>query len=48
MIEDLNIAKALIEAFDNDDTPYLAYPDPNNKMAYDDYEHLSRVKEWSL
>ena len=40
--------RKLVEAFDNDDTPYLAYPDPNNKMAYDDYEHLSRVKEWSL
>ena len=40
--------RKLVEAFDNDETPYLAYPDPNNKMAYDDYEHLSRVKEWSL
>ena len=40
--------RKLIEAFDYDDTPYLAYPDPNNKMAYDDYEHLSRVKEWSF
>ena len=40
--------RKLIEAFDNDGTPYLAYPDPNNKMAYDDYEHLSRVKEWSF
>ena len=40
--------RKLIEAFDDDGTPYLAYPDPNNKMAYDDYEHLSRVKEWSF
>jgi hypothetical protein len=39
--------RRLILAFDNDDTPYLAHPDPNNKLNYDDYEHLSRFKEWS-
>jgi ATP-dependent helicase/nuclease subunit B len=37
----------LILAFDSVETPYLASPDPSNKLSYDDYEHLARVKEWS-
>ena len=50
---DLQIDKAeagilrLIKAFDNVETPYLAYPDPLFAPHYDEYTHLARIKEWS-
>ena len=42
-----NIAK-LINMFDFKDTPYLSRPNPKNVPEYSDYEHLARVKEWSV
>ena len=42
-----NIAK-LINLFDFEDTPYLSRPNPKNVPEYSDYEHLARVKEWSV
>ena len=38
--------KALIDAFDDEKTPYLFNPNPAHKNEYSDYEHLSRYKEW--
>lgn len=37
---------ALIEHFDKEETPYLCMPRPDLTMRYNDYKHLSRVKEW--
>jgi ATP-dependent helicase/nuclease subunit B len=37
----------LIAAFDDPSTPYRARPRPEYALAYNDYEHLARVKEWS-
>ena len=34
----------LIEAFENQETPYLAVPDPGLAPAFDDYAHLARIK----
>ncbi len=39
--------EALIAAFDDPATPYLAYPRPGFARAYPDYHHLARVAEWS-
>ncbi len=36
----------LILAFENPDTPYHAIPNPENAPRFNDYEHLSRLKEW--
>jgi ATP-dependent helicase/nuclease subunit B len=38
--------KALIAAFDDPATPYLAVPRPDKTPRYSDYEHLERQKEW--
>jgi len=38
--------KNIIEAFEKDDMPYLACPDPGDAPRYNDYEHLERIKEW--
>ncbi len=38
---------ALIETFNDVETPYLALPSLDNAPAYNDYEHLERVKEWA-
>ena len=38
--------EALVAAFDDPTTPYLAMPDPDRVPAYDDYGHLARLKEW--
>ena len=40
--------KALVEKFDNKDTPYLSQPRAEAKPKFSDYEHLARVKEWSI
>ena len=37
----------LIAAFDNEDTPYLAVPDPAVAPRWNDYAHLERLAEWS-
>jgi ATP-dependent helicase/nuclease subunit B len=38
--------KAMIAAFDDPATPYLAVPRPDKAPRYSDYEHLERQKEW--
>lgn len=38
----------LIHLFDFETTPYLSRPNPKRVPEYSDYEHLARVKEWSL
>ena len=38
----------LIAAFDSSDTPYEARPRPDQAPRFSDYEHLARVKEWSV
>jgi len=40
--------KALAEKFENPDTPYLSLVHPMWTTHYGDYDHLARVKEWSL
>jgi ATP-dependent helicase/nuclease subunit B len=37
----------LIHAFDNPETAYACRPKSQWAPAYDDYEHLGRVREWS-
>ena len=38
----------LIAAFDSSETPYEARPRPDQAPRFSDYEHLARVKEWSV
>lgn len=38
--------KSLFHAFDDPDMPYYAQPFPLKSPRYNDYLHLSRVKEW--
>jgi ATP-dependent helicase/nuclease subunit B len=40
--------KALAADFENPDTPYYSLVHPMWKTHYGDYDHLARVKEWSL
>ena len=40
--------KALLEAFREPDTPYLSRPFPKFASRFSDYDHLARVKEWSM
>ncbi len=40
--------KKLIHTFDFETTPYLARPNPKHLLKYSNYEHLARVKEWSV
>ncbi len=37
----------LIAEFDDPRTPYHAMPDPENPLAFNDYAHLARIKEWA-
>jgi ATP-dependent helicase/nuclease subunit B len=37
----------VMEAFADEETPYLSQPNPDNKLKYNDYEHLARNKEWA-
>ncbi len=39
--------QALIARFDDENTPYLSLPRPHKAPKYNDFEHLSRVKEWT-
>jgi ATP-dependent helicase/nuclease subunit B len=39
--------EALIETFDRQETAYYSLPRPHNIPAYNDYELLARVKEWT-
>lgn len=38
--------KRVIEAFNNDNTPYYAQPNPDVAPRYSDYLHLERIQEW--
>lgn len=38
----------LVAAFDAPGTPYRARPRPDAAPRYSDYEHLARVREWSV
>lgn len=38
----------VINLFDFPSTGYLSRPNPKNAPEYSDYEHLARVKEWSV
>jgi ATP-dependent helicase/nuclease subunit B len=38
----------LVMKFDDPRTPYRAVPRPEKAPRYSDYEHLARVKEWSV
>jgi ATP-dependent helicase/nuclease subunit B len=40
--------KELAAKFENQETPYLSLVHPMWKFHYGDYDHLARVKEWSL
>lgn len=40
--------KNLIEKFRDEKTPYLSQPRADAKPRFSDYEHLARVKEWSI
>lgn len=38
----------LINLFEFETTPYISRPNPKQVPEYSDYEHLARVKEWSV
>ena len=38
----------VINLFDFESTGYLSRPNPKAVLEYSDYEHLARVKEWSV
>ncbi len=40
--------RKLIDAFDDEKTPYLSAPRAGNKTGFSDYAHLARIKEWGL
>jgi ATP-dependent helicase/nuclease subunit B len=40
--------RQLIRHFADPDTPYLCRPDPLHGPYFSDYDHLARVKEWSV
>lgn len=39
---------ALIDAFDQEDMAYFNLPNPSNTLRFNDYEHLSRIREWGV
>ena len=40
--------RRVIDAFDDEENGYLSRPNPKALPEYSDYEHLARVKEWSV
>lgn len=40
--------RGFVARFFDPKTPYLAHPKPDHVLLFDDYEHLARVKEWSV
>ena len=40
--------KVLLDQFVDPETPYLSRPMPKFASRFADYDHLARVKEWSL
>ena len=39
--------KDLVNAFDNESTPYYSVPRPDNAPRFSDYRHLARIGEWA-
>ena len=39
--------RSLIDAFDDEATPYAPVPDPTHAPRFSDYEHLARMAEWA-
>ena len=39
--------KSLIAVFRDLDTPFYCIPDTNRAPRFNDYEHVSRLKEWA-
>lgn len=46
IIKSVDGLKTLIHTFDDENVPYESCPVPEKAPAYNDYEHLSRSKEW--
>ena len=40
--------REVINLFDFENVGYLSRPNPKEVPDYSDYEHLARVKEWSV
>jgi len=38
----------LIRTYDNPDQPYVARPASDYALAFNDYEHLARIREWAV
>ena len=38
----------LVTAYDDPDMPYMARPASAYALAYNDYEHLARIREWAF
>ena len=48
IVETKQHIKETINLFDFETTGYLSRPNPKNAPEYSDYEHLARVREWSV
>ncbi len=46
--ETLSNVRRVVDEFDNEKNGYLSRPNPKALPEYSDYEHLARVKEWSV
>ncbi len=46
--KNLTNLRELVSLFDFQDTAYISKPNPKYAPKYSDYEHLARVKEWSV
>ena len=40
--------KKMANLFEFEDTPYLSCPNPSKAPKYSDYDHLARIREWSV
>lgn len=46
--DNLEILREYISCFEFESTAYVCQPNPKNIPEYSDYEHLARIKEWSV
>ena len=46
--DNLEILRQYISDFEFETTAYVCQPNPKNIPEYSDYEHLARIKEWSV
>lgn len=46
--DNLEILREYISCFGFESTAYVCQPNPKNIPEYSDYEHLARIKEWSV